>query len=286
MKKKNRLLIISLFTITVTGQQLKGQSSHDQKVCELYKTGIKEHFIDPMLKVTFKCDSSFTLYSYSNEVKKNKNSSSNITVIDRVSRYKILDLDSCKIVPYGVSKSYRRKGVLSILSYRSLDGRLVQQFFNFDGDLAEINFYNQSKLDGLHSSFYNNQNIKEVGIYNDGFKSGMWSYYYPNGSLKASGAYTESYHFLNFVDPTSYEVMDESGEVVKTVEHNLSYNQLIDSLAKALPDLNIRDTILGIIQIGDVYDYERDGLWRYYNKEGELIKKEFYDHGTLLRTEE
>jgi hypothetical protein len=285
--KKSSLLVISFVTMTAISQQLKGQSLYEKDLCDLYKSGIIEHLIGSNQKVIFKCDSSFTVYTYANNFpEQNQKSPTSLAKLNSVEDYKILDIDSCKIVPYGVEKVFGQQGGLSILSYRTVEGRTIEQFFYSNGSLAEIIFLAQNKLDGLSSSFYNNGNIKSIGLYAKGFKSGMWSYYYPNGNLNVSGSYYKSYLMVNFVNPNSYELVNENGVIVKTVEHDLSYKQLIDSLANALPDLNIRDTIDGIYQIGDVYCYQRDGVWGYYSKEGELIKKEYYKKGELLRTEE
>lgn len=65
-------------------------------------------------------------------------------------------------------------------------------FFNSDKDLIrEISNFQNGKLNGKQTSFFENGQVKSEGHFKDGERSGYWKFYYENGIMSDSGRYNK-----------------------------------------------------------------------------------------------
>lgn len=122
------------------------------------------------------------------------------------------------------------------------------QYFNHeDGTLASEDFYLNTLKSGEWKTYYPSGQVMEVTTYRDDIRQGPWIQYFSDGSVKAEGTYID-------------DVLD--GQF--TVRH-----------------LN------GKVEIsGQLVNGVKEGTWVYLNEIGELLIKEIYKNGDLIKREE
>ncbi len=124
----------------------------------------------------------------------------------------------------------------------------IWQFFNeYDGGLVSEESYKNGLKEGMSKIFNPSGTLSEHFYYKNGQKSGLWEQFYLDSHLKLRGAY------LNGEKHGTLNIYYNSGQVMIS-GHYLAGHQ--------------------------------DGIWIYYNEKGELTKKEIYNNGVLLKSEE
>jgi antitoxin component YwqK of YwqJK toxin-antitoxin module len=88
--------------------------------------------------------------------------------------------------------------------------------------------------------------LSESFFYKSGIRDGLWEQYYLDGKLKLRGAYKAGEKHGPF--KTYYN----SGKPMIEGQYNLGH---------------------------------QDGTWTYFNDKGTVSKKEFYENGSLIKTE-
>ncbi len=144
-------------------------------------------------------------------------------------------------------------------------------------DTYKIYNYEKGVLSGPYLEYYKNGNIKENGKYLDGAKVGKWITRHPNLTPSSEGVYYPEY---------VKAVLDDSGDTI-IFKDNLGKELLRKSTFPGL------DTLMLILETEEITDitlplklFSKDGEWLYYDEKGNVIRKEFYRKGELIRTDD
>jgi antitoxin component YwqK of YwqJK toxin-antitoxin module len=120
-------------------------------------------------------------------------------------------------------------------------------YSDFDGLLLSEEIYVNTLPEGVWKTYYENGNIAEEITYHEGQKHGPWIQYFSDGSMKLES---------NFVEGKLEGLM---------VVYHLN----------------------GQVNLSGKYIHNfKDGTWMYFNDHAETVRKEVYDRGTLISTEE
>jgi antitoxin component YwqK of YwqJK toxin-antitoxin module len=134
---------------------------------------------------------------------------------------------------------------------------IVKEYY-LNGKLkAEYTFINDF-IEGEFKEYYSNGSIRKLFFLKKGNIIGHFYEFYPDGTKKLFGHYSLPNKEGDFILITDTTVTYDS--------LNYEYNYLITSY---------RDFI-------DI----KDGIWYYWNKQGDLLCKEYWEKGVLLKTEE
>lgn len=154
-------------------------------------------------------------------------------------------------------------GVAKRLSYTSTDRSVFT--FTIDSNL----------LNGVHTIYYVNGNIKEYGFYKNNARIGEWRFYNAAGKVISAGNFLGDYNKL--VYDVKRRKLITLNRYLDTVKVEPFAQKKYDSLKKVLKQE------WGIAF--PVHLHFKTGLWKYYDDAGKLIKEEFYEKGKLIRTE-
>jgi antitoxin component YwqK of YwqJK toxin-antitoxin module len=123
--------------------------------------------------------------------------------------------------------------------------------WNFFSEYEEVivseEFYKDGKKEGVSKTFYPDGVIAEKSTWKNGTRTGPWEQYYTDGKLKLKCAYNND---LKDGPLLTYHM---SGRIWLT---------------------------------GQYISGDADGTWTYYTDDGKVEKKEYYQKGRLLNTEE
>ena len=176
-------------------------------------------------------------------------------------------------IPFGEFKYYYPEGELKALSLLSDNGRcsLTTTFFKngrkmaggkyidekkdsiwkfyseFDNVVVSEEFYKEGKKEGISKAFYPDGVVAELLTWKNGIRSGLWEQYYTDGKLKLKCAYK------NDQKDGPLKIYHISGKIWMT---------------------------------GQYINGDADGTWIYITDKGEIEKKEYYNKGRLIKTEE
>lgn len=280
----NKVLLF-IFLFFSTG--IKGQITLPNEVCEWFYQSKLKTYTGGGFRLERLEDSIIRLYKFhKRDPYKSKKDTNMAWRIKDVGDYKLFMLDTvCCYELQGVRKYYDRKGKLQSVSYRWDDQYTYQMFYN-NGMIREIINTKNKESHGIHTAYYKNGNLEAIGNYNMGHKDGKWVYYYDNGEIMATGHYEKGWRRIDFIDSTKLAIL--SDHEIDTVNLNISYVDFVDSLALVLPDL---DTVYfkGVNYpsiIGSIIDYRKNRKWKYYDKNGRLIRTEIYHLGKLIEIKE
>lgn len=169
-----------------------------------------------------------------------------------------------------------------------------ERFFEKDGftftDTAKIFFTNgnlvykavfrESSLYGEFIEFYLNGKIKRKGEYFKSFKTGLWTEYYENGKKKSEGNYLmtgadsaekDSPYLDRFEgDTITYPDIIYIDSTEKIVGGKLTYEIYVDSTWT-------RTEVYATVRT------PKDGAWKYWDKQGNLLREENYAMGILQK---
>jgi antitoxin component YwqK of YwqJK toxin-antitoxin module len=120
-------------------------------------------------------------------------------------------------------------------------------FSEFDGDLLSEEFYKNGKKEGEHKTYYPGKGVAELVTWKNGLREGPWIQYYSDGTIKMRASNK------NNNKEGMIEVFSETGGLL----------------------------IRGYYKEGDP-----DGIWLYYDSKNKQIKKEIYDKGAMVSSEE
>jgi len=163
---------------------------------------------------------------------------------------------------------------------------LVKQFFSNGNLFQEVEMKNRMTMDTSYTEDYNTGQMKMVVCSAEGYVyHGIFKSYGPNGNLQVSGQYKNGRPIGEWLNSYSYEttvtLYDDKGNLLKTKgfydkeQTQLHYEGkycLIDS--KAYNYLNLK----GEAPFNIVKQNVPCGVWQYFDREGELIKKIRYEY--------
>lgn len=173
-------------------------------------------------------------------------------------------------IPSGEFRYYYKDGTLKTLSHLSMNGKKARtvsyypggkkmaagnyvdekkdslwQFFNeYDGGKVSEEFYRDDKIDGKSTVYFPDGAVSEIKTYSKGIPDGSWEQFFTDGKPKLRGFY-------------------------KAGEKDGSFKNFFPT---------------GSIMISGHYaDGHMDGEWLYYDDKGQVIKRETYKTGKLLK---
>lgn len=122
------------------------------------------------------------------------------------------------------------------------------QFFGENtGVLASEETYVAGKVEGKSRTFYPDGVVAEMVYYKNGIRDGLWEQYFTDGKLKLRGAFKAGEKHGPFI---TYHV-------------------------------NAKPMITGQYQKG-----LPEGVWIYFDEKGVVLKKEYFQNGILVKTDE
>jgi antitoxin component YwqK of YwqJK toxin-antitoxin module len=130
---------------------------------------------------------------------------------------------------------------------------IILECYYPNNNLSSLATYYNSKINGVHFTWYADGTLKSVQSFILGYMVGHYSMWHPNGKLAIVG----EYYFC------------ESDTVIRLYE-SVYVERLVDSLTFA--EIEIMKFSLGL----------KNGIWRHYNIYGELVKEELYVKGELI----
>lgn len=131
-------------------------------------------------------------------------------------------------------------------------------------------------LNGVHTVYYANGNMKEYGFYKQNARTGLWTFFYSSGKLESEGYYEGNYERLLY-DTCSKKIFTLN-RFLDTIKTEAFTAETYDSLKLALKQ-----------PWGMVFHCERHfktGEWKYYNVTGRLVREEYYEKDRFIKREE
>ena len=176
-------------------------------------------------------------------------------------------------MPAGTFQYYYPTGKVKAVSVFSKDGRMARtttyfpsgkkmaegnyidekrdsiwQFFSeFDGVLLSEETYRNGRKDGVSKTYYAGKGPAEEITYKDGLKEGPWLQYYSDGKIKM---------------------------------RTRNRNDMKEGMMEAFSEMGV------LLFKGKYVEGNPDGIWLSYDDKGILIKKETYEKGLLVKSEE
>ena len=190
--------------------------------------------------------------------------------------------------------------------YQYEDQRSLESFFkyNSEGQLIEYKSFSDSILVGhwipsynnltVEKEFFNNGQIRSVGYKKNGISHGAWHYYNRNGK-KTSQRYFEngkkSWNWFVYdqdsFDVQAHDYIRSTGLWIQFFKNGQikSSSSYIDGQMSGIFKSYFKQNVDKISpkpkEIGTFVDNKKDGLWKYFNEKGFLIREENYFDGTI-----
>jgi antitoxin component YwqK of YwqJK toxin-antitoxin module len=161
--------------------------------------------------------------------------------------------------------------------------------FDYYNDTSKIETYKKSLLNGTYKEFYPKSKIKISGQYENENKIGIWTEFYENGNKKSIGEYLPEFYTFLLKKDTSVTKVKIKNSIIeydnyKTVVYN-SKGKLIDEEKYTNQTIEILDKMkINFFDYGNYYKMHlKNGIWQYWDENGNLIKTENYKKGKLLK---
>ncbi len=165
--------------------------------------------------------------------------------------------------PYGLFKYYNMGGVIvTILEYSSSDTAIATHYHTNSVKAAYGYYVNQQK-EGVWRFYDRKGVISSKEAYKHGEKHGQYIVYNLNGSISRE---TE---FVNGVETGFRKTYNREGKV-------LSEGAILDGQMDGVQKTYRH----GVINVQGAYKHAvKDGEWLYYDEDGKVYKKEYYELG-------
>jgi hypothetical protein len=151
-------------------------------------------------------------------------------------------------------------------------------FFGYGKTIDEYSVVS-NKFNGDYFHYNNIGHLTITGRFKNNVRVGLWieTYGVYNKSLKSKGNYNGKVFFFSL---KGNKIM-VSNEANKNIDSfNISIVQFNEYLKKNHIKVQIKQLNLPF------YYYFKDGIWEYWNENGQLVKKEIWENGILLREED
>ncbi len=143
----------------------------------------------------------------------------------------------------------------------------VETFYDSKEEILKERFLvlkkNNSILDSLYTSYFQNGKIKSSGIFKNNKANGDWKYYYESGALKMQGPYKDNEHngYWKYFYETG--LLNMEGEIYKEIkEGEWKYYFENGNLKNA----------------GSYRKNKKNGIWKYFNEDGTIKAQAVYDN--------
>jgi antitoxin component YwqK of YwqJK toxin-antitoxin module len=163
-----------------------------------------------------------------------------------------------KITENGECIFYYSNGVISdsgINKNGYHEGTWVEHYYS--SLVGSIINFKEGKMNGKHIAYYDKGNAVMIeSQYKNDALYGSYKEYYISGNIKKEGYYSEDLKPLNVTEKNR------------------------DSLSSQFPNISIPKDFFPLFPIS-----LKNGTWKYYSENGELIKKEIWREGKLIDTQ-
>jgi antitoxin component YwqK of YwqJK toxin-antitoxin module len=185
----------------------------------------------------------------------------------KIKYYGYLDSKGNKVLS-GRYYAYGNSGkVMWMVEYK--DDKMKGQYkeYNSTSKLIVESIKVNGNFNGEYKNYYGSGKIKSIGTFLNGEKIGFWKYYREGEDLYAEGSYSKGYHLV-YVNDKEIVFKDSKDEVVI---------KRIKSKEEQLKCLKNED----LCCVYPVKKYFKDGIWKYYDSSGKLVKEEEWNNGKL-----
>lgn len=165
--------------------------------------------------------------------------------------------------PYGIFKYYNTGGELvTVLEYTASDTAIATHYHT-NSIKAAYGYYVNQKKEGVWRFYDKKGVISSKETYKEGEKHGLYVVYNLDGSVSRETT------FVNGVEEGLRKTYDRTGEIL--TEGFVKDGQM-DGLQKTFKN--------GIINVEGSYKHAvKDGEWLFYDADGKIYKKEYYELG-------
>ncbi|MEQ9301493.1 MAG: TonB family protein [Cyclobacteriaceae bacterium] len=148
--------------------------------------------------------------------------------------------------------------------------------FYMTGEVAANGAYLTSSYtvkDGEFVYYYPNGQVKSKGIFKENLRLGEWKWWYPNGQEMKEALIIHTNSVPNEEIELTISSWDENG------------NQVVNRGKGELIQYNEHQYVgeLRVVAKGGILDGLKHGIWLGYDHDGDLLYKELYRDGILLR---
>ena len=166
---------------------------------------------------------------------------------------------------------------------------LAYEYFMNGNKKAETN-YKEGQGNGKYTTWYPNGTIKEDGEYKNGAIIGKFTEYYPNGSISYVANYDESgkengtYKEYDLSGKLNVELTYRKGEMIAYKIYNRNGDLIKESKKNNKEFLFENFYSDGTRRTTGIYqpnDLGKNGIWKFYDKNGVLESEEHYSNGML-----
>jgi antitoxin component YwqK of YwqJK toxin-antitoxin module len=159
------------------------------------------------------------------------------------------------------SKYNYKKGLINGIVTSYYDNEKVQAVYNYKNDT----------LDGDYYYFYNNDQLREKGSYCKGNFCGLYKEYYKSGAIKTKGKYSGKQIFSFKCDTCKKYIFLREGNKI-----DMFKTYTLDFRKEFFEDFNVNQS--------NKYRYPlKEGEWIYYSEDGNTISRKKYNKiGDLL----
>lgn len=124
-------------------------------------------------------------------------------------------------------------------------------------------------------SFFLNGNLKMKGFYKNGKEDGLWLHFHPDGDLSDSSFFKSGKIIYNYSFDTNKFVTMKNGN-----GYRISIDEISGNIEKLYYNNYVPDSIYqewypngSLYCIGNYRDGKPFGIWKYFDKEGNIINE-------------
>ena len=187
-----------------------------------------------------------------------------------------------KRAEYWIEENHPENGLFRVYWIATIDPEQAycNRHTDCSGHLRYEWEYKDGKRDGISRGWYMDGSKKSLWRWKDGKRHGKWTDWFPDGKKRAEGEWREGKR-IGFV----FTWWDNSGHLRKEVDwDNGGYlkNYWSRESVHIIKDGNGRyekwkENLLEVE--GNYKNGEKDGLWRYYDDDGKVIRTEIFYGG-------
>ena len=168
---------------------------------------------------------------------------------------------------------FYKNNSISIISYNENDfqNNKMYVFYPETENIMRISSYNSfRKLKGNQIYFRDNGELSYISFFEKEDLVSNFISFYPSGRFQSIGKFCNikiSYFYGDSVNKPGYYLKKNNGEYIFENADDVFYNNFLEES-----------------KFNQIFEsYLKDGLWRYYDEKGKLIKREFFDNGKLKK---
>lgn len=189
--------------------------------------------------------------------------------------FQAIRIDSCRYILNGELKAYNKDGSVWLITQFSNGFRNGSEYrYDESGGMQSHFRYTQGKLDGYFLEFYQSGYVCRNGKYSKGEKDGRWIEFYENHQAKSEGYYVPGYNRYELnMEMDSVHIYNENDELLRVRKLDSIFVSALRGCVDVYGTIGMRFPVNA---------YRKDGTWKYWDQQGNLIKEEYWQSGELL----